>query len=331
MDYDVIIIGAGHAGLTCGLQLAKAGKSCLIIEQREELRGKVCGDGLSSHCMQVLKKINIQEDELVSLGGKKIYRNITSNFGQLEQRYYCKSKEYENYAFGLSRDVFDPYLLHLARMAGAEVRLGWKVSKIEKYNSEYVIDSTFKTKKVVLACGAMGGKKLGVLRPENLPFGISARVFGDCNLASDAFYFKYDWQYGNGYAWLFPVGEKLWNYGVWSADKQKNINNLFKQLEQRLKHTYFSSIHYDRQPKGALIGATKGKIKNNLLPCIGDCDYIACYESGEGISFAIESGYHQANAIINDMEAETVSIPIRDAFCGEVKKLDKEPLVRQDL
>ena len=35
--------------------------------------------------------------------------------------------------------------------------------------------------------------------------------------------------------------------------------------------------------------------------------------------------------IINDMEAETVSIPIRDAFCGEVKKLDKEPLVRQDL
>lgn len=36
-------------------------------------------------------------------------------------------------------------------------------------------------------------------------------------------------------------------------------------------------------------------------------------------SFAIESGYHQANAIINDMEAETVSIPIRDAFCGEVK------------
>ena len=36
MDYDVIIIGAGPAGLTCGLQLAKAGKSCLIIEQREE-------------------------------------------------------------------------------------------------------------------------------------------------------------------------------------------------------------------------------------------------------------------------------------------------------
>ena len=150
MDYDVIIIGAGPAGLTCGLQLAKVGKSCLIIEQREELRGKVCGDGLSSHCMQVLKKINIQEDELVSLGGKKIYRNITSNFGQLEQRYYCKSKEYENYAFGLSRDVFDPYLLHLARMAGAEVRLGWKVSKIENNNSEYVIDSPFKTKKVVL-------------------------------------------------------------------------------------------------------------------------------------------------------------------------------------
>lgn len=117
-NYDVIIIGAGPAGLTCGLQLAKAGKSCLVIEQREELRGKVCGDGLSSHCMQVLKKINIQEDELVSLGGKKVYRNITSNFGQLEQRYYCKSKEYENYAFGLSRDVFFPAFIMIDNRKG---------------------------------------------------------------------------------------------------------------------------------------------------------------------------------------------------------------------
>jgi|GEM_PF-1819554 len=328
MDYDVIIIGAGPAGLTCGLQLAKAGRSCLIIEQREELRGKVCGDGLSSHCIQVLKKINIQEDELVLLGGKKVYRNITSNFGQLEQRYYCKSKEYENYAFGLSRDIFDSYLLHLVRKAGGEVRLGWKVSKVEKYKSEYIVDSTFRAKKVVLACGAIGGNKLGVFKPKDLPVGISARVYGDCNLASDAFYFKYDWQYGEGYAWLFPVGEKLWNYGVWSVDKRKDINSLFKQLEQRIKHTYFSNSYYDRVPKGALIGATKKKIKSNMLPCIGDCDYIASFESGEGISFAIESGYHQATAIINDMKTEVVRTPTRGAFGSEVKILNRESLMR---
>ena len=63
MDYDVIIIGAGPAGLTCGLQLAKAGRSCLVIEQREELRGKVCGDGLSSHCIQAVSYTHLRAHE----------------------------------------------------------------------------------------------------------------------------------------------------------------------------------------------------------------------------------------------------------------------------
>ena len=127
----------------------------------------------------------------------------------------------ENYAFGLSRDVFDSYLLHLVRKAGGEVKFGWKVSKVEKYNSEYIVDSTFRAKKVVLVCGAIGGSKLGVFKPKDLPVGISARVYGDCNLASDAFYFKYDWQYGKGYAryfqWVKSYG--IMEYGVQINEK----------------------------------------------------------------------------------------------------------------
>ncbi|MGN1417971.1 MAG: NAD(P)/FAD-dependent oxidoreductase [Acutalibacteraceae bacterium] len=328
MVYDVIIIGAGPAGLTCGLQLARAGKSCLILEQKEKLSGKVCGDGLSSHCMQVLKKINIHEADLIALGGKKIYRNITSNFGKLEQRYYSRSEEYENYAFGLSRDVFDSYLMNLVRKAGAEVKLGRKVCAVEKYNSEYIVDNMYKAKKVVLACGAIGANKFGAFEPNDLPVGISARIYGDCNLASDAFYFKYDWQYGEGYAWLFPVGEKLWNYGIWSADRRKDVKVLFSQLEERIKHTYFSGGgYYDRIPGGALIGATRKEVRSGKLPCIGDCRYLACFESGEGISFAVESGYHQAMAIIHDMKAETVRMPTPGAFCTEVSLLNREALI----
>lgn len=32
MDYDVIIIGAGMAGLTAGIYVARAGKSILVLE-----------------------------------------------------------------------------------------------------------------------------------------------------------------------------------------------------------------------------------------------------------------------------------------------------------
>ncbi|MDX1636821.1 MAG: NAD(P)/FAD-dependent oxidoreductase [Balneolaceae bacterium] len=41
-NYDVIIIGSGHNGLVTGCYLAKAGKSVLVLERRENIGGAVC-------------------------------------------------------------------------------------------------------------------------------------------------------------------------------------------------------------------------------------------------------------------------------------------------
>jgi phytoene dehydrogenase-like protein len=37
--YDVVIIGAGHNGLTCGAYLARAGKRVLVLERRDVIGG----------------------------------------------------------------------------------------------------------------------------------------------------------------------------------------------------------------------------------------------------------------------------------------------------
>lgn len=42
-DYDVIIIGAGVGGLTCGNYLAKKGKKVLILEHGKILGGNIQG------------------------------------------------------------------------------------------------------------------------------------------------------------------------------------------------------------------------------------------------------------------------------------------------
>jgi len=39
MNYDAIIIGAGHNGLTCAYYLAKKGKKVLILERHSEIGG----------------------------------------------------------------------------------------------------------------------------------------------------------------------------------------------------------------------------------------------------------------------------------------------------
>ena len=39
--YDVIIVGAGYAGLTAALALKKVGKSILVLEARDRVGGRV--------------------------------------------------------------------------------------------------------------------------------------------------------------------------------------------------------------------------------------------------------------------------------------------------
>jgi phytoene dehydrogenase-like protein len=71
-DYDVIIVGGGEGGLTCGALLAKAGKSVLVIEANDRLGGRwrsVEVDGfyvfayggapVVQYARQVIKKLGI--------------------------------------------------------------------------------------------------------------------------------------------------------------------------------------------------------------------------------------------------------------------------------
>jgi len=66
---DIIIIGAGPAGLSCALQLAKLGISSTLLEKEHFPRDKVCGDALSGKAIHVLRQLDEKwPDELESCG-----------------------------------------------------------------------------------------------------------------------------------------------------------------------------------------------------------------------------------------------------------------------
>ncbi len=312
--YDIIIVGAGPAGLTAARFLSAAGKQVLVLEKRDSsLSGKVCGDGLSSHCIKVMERLGISEEDLQSLGGVKVLRNITSEHGKLRQRFYKENDEFASFSYGVSRDRLDNFLCQLAVNEGAEIRFGRNVKTVVKEKDRYIIDNHLTAKKVIYACGAASGlPTVAANKLSLLPAGISARVIGDCKLPNDAFYFKYDFHYGNGYAWIFPVGDHIWNYGIWTVDRKKDLNVLFHELEEHLKNTYFSELVYERKPKGALVGADlRG---NRILPsddliCIGDSALHADVRSGEGISFAMEGGWRIARSIIDNEPAKKIYVP----------------------
>jgi len=51
--YDVIIIGAGPAGLICAKTLALAGKEVLVLEKNDVIGPKICAGGLTTKDLKI--------------------------------------------------------------------------------------------------------------------------------------------------------------------------------------------------------------------------------------------------------------------------------------
>jgi menaquinone-9 beta-reductase len=56
MDYEVLVVGAGPAGCLLALQLARAGRSCLLVDGKRFPREKVCGEGIMPHGVKILQQ-----------------------------------------------------------------------------------------------------------------------------------------------------------------------------------------------------------------------------------------------------------------------------------
>ena len=293
--YDVIIVGAGPAGLSCSITLVKNKKTCLVLEYGADVNGTICGDGLSVHSITLLGKLGI---DIEKLGGKKEKKKKEYFNGSVRtvkfSDVFCLDFE-----LGVSRDALNNSLLNYAISCGVPISLNTPCHSISRQkDNTFLVNDTFIANRVVLACGVPSGKRFGLSYPVDLPFGISSRIIGSCPLDDNSFHYFYSDALGNGYAWVFPVDDNTWNVGVWSQNKCKNLAKTYSQLEKN----YFGSanIIYERKPKGRIIGAGNGtKIDTKGYICIGDCNLDASISSGEGVSYALESGIQAALLLVN--------------------------------
>lgn len=110
--WDAIVVGAGPAGSSAGLQLARLGRRTLIVERKSFPRDKVCGACMNGRAIATLRMLGL-ERKVSQLGAIPLER--------FEVRCGAKRGEVPLPAgVALSRTAFDALLVREAIAAGAE-------------------------------------------------------------------------------------------------------------------------------------------------------------------------------------------------------------------
>lgn len=169
---DVIIIGGGAAGLACGIEAVKRGKTCLILEQKEKLGKKLYATG-NGKCNFANRNAGLQwfhsiEENTEPLIGNVIHEDI------------CGETEHFFYELGVPAVERQGYLYPRSEQAATVVRAleqayiqrkgtlncGERVEKLQwsEQKKEFTVQTdagVYKSKKIVLATGGMSNSKLG--------------------------------------------------------------------------------------------------------------------------------------------------------------------------
>src|SRR5437870_3687864 len=120
--WDVVVVGAGPAGATTALLLARAGASVLLVDRARFPRDKACSEYLSPATTEILQRLGggildaVEGSAHAKLYGMKV---VAPCGAAMCGRFRGGPRPY---SFALPRTTFDTILVAAAARAGADVR-----------------------------------------------------------------------------------------------------------------------------------------------------------------------------------------------------------------
>ena len=120
-SFDVIIVGAGPAGSTLSILLARAGWSVALVEKARFPRRKVCGECVAASNFPLLEALGIGQ-AIATESGPELQR-MALMCGAHISIAELPAAAHEKYAWGraMSREILDSALLKAARATGVHV------------------------------------------------------------------------------------------------------------------------------------------------------------------------------------------------------------------
>lgn len=144
----VLIIGGGLAGLTCAIQLGRAGVPCTVVEKKEYPFHRVCGEYISNEVVPYLKSTGLYPDEF---NPPQIKTFLLSAINGRHEK-----MKLDLGGFGISRFTFDNFLYKKAKDAGVEFLLGHEVERVLFNNNKFTTQTAGAQIESDIVIGAFG-------------------------------------------------------------------------------------------------------------------------------------------------------------------------------
>lgn len=319
LNYDVIIVGGGLAGLTSAIHLSMLNLSVLVVEKNSYPKHKVCGEYISNEVLPYLEFLHV---DVFKLGAKKINKfQLSTTKGKLI------SAALPLGGFGISRYCLDQALANKAIKNGVEI-LQDTVEDIRFLNDAFSVDTknnkTFTSKIAIGAYGKRANLDVKLNRTfidTKSPYlAVKTHVKGDFKGDLVALH-----NFEGGYCGVSKVENNSINLcyitNFKTFKKYKNIEEF--QQKVVFKNTHLKAVFNKTTPlfeKPLTISQIsfekKKPVENHILMC-GDTAALIHPLCGNGMSMAIKSAQIASLLIIDFFNAQT---PNRDSLEKQYNK-----------
>jgi len=315
---DVIVVGAGPAGSSAALHLAKAGLDVLLLEKSEFPRDKICGDGLTPRAVQELALMGIDVSKLDWKRTKGLRMHVGRALYHAE---WPDLTDFPPFGMTVKRKVLDQFLVEQAVAASARLRTNTTVQAPLVRRNRVVGVTTkdglaFEAPVVVAADGSSArlAVAMGVHRMPSRPLGLAIRTYFTSPMSEDdwldSWLELWDGEPNRshllpGYGWSFPLADGTCNVGVGLPDTKHYPNMNYRQLLSQWLKTMPPSWGFTPENQvvpirgGALpMGMNRKPIYLRGMLLTGDAAGLVNPFTGEGISYAMQSGRYAAEHIV---------------------------------
>jgi geranylgeranyl reductase family protein len=290
--YDVLVVGAGPAGSSTAIQLARGGASVLLADKARFPRDKPCGGGLTG---RALKRIPVDPSPVVERDVDRF--ELRLRYGRSFARSY-----HEPLIRMTQRRRLDIFLAEQAAGAGAEFRDATDVDLIELGETGITARVGGEPVRAGVLVGADGANGV-VARTAGLDDGIVRGVALEGNVPLEAVADDLERTavielavVPGGYGWVFPKGDHA-NLGVggWGSEGPRIRDHLARLTRAHgLEPEALGDVKGHRLPMRRL--GTPAQAGRVLL--VGDAAGLVDPLSGDGMYEAFVSARLAADAVL---------------------------------